>query len=91
LFFTFRRGTNECGIGKYCSVATCEKTTGIILPIPTVKPVYKQLSCDVTVTFGPGINGIREFRIEGQFFLQVHIVVHPGKAAQIPGKVRPCF
>jgi hypothetical protein len=62
LFANFRRGSNECGIGKYCTVATCEKTTGKILPTPTPKSLTKQLTCDVTKTFGAGINGKTELR-----------------------------
>jgi hypothetical protein len=45
------RGTNECGIGKYCYAAQCEKTSGTpsdppVTPPPA--PIPAQQECDLS-------------------------------------------
>ena len=63
-----RRGSNECGIGKYCYAAQCVKTTGKLSDPPVTpppKPIPPQQECDVSKTY-PGLTGSYTLRWGGK-------------------------
>ena len=64
-FMKIRRGVNECGVEKICSVLECESfgsyTTAPVAPPPP--PVPLEEKCDVSKMFGSGITGSYNLRV----------------------------
>jgi hypothetical protein len=71
-----RRGTNECGIGRYCYAAQCEKTSGSLSDPPVTPPpapIPAQQECDLS-KYWPSLTGSYTLSWNGMLHWNVHVL-----------------
>ena len=72
-----RRGTNECGIGRYCYAASCSQTSGNLSDPPVTpppQPIPPNQECDVN-SIWPGLTGRYTFSISGNLFSKLFVIL----------------